>query len=352
MFRHAAAIAAFGALLLTAPAPTRAQIVRTDQQSGTNALLIAVSPVNDQVVWVAGARDTWLRTTDGGATWQVGHVPGADSLQFRDVYATSADEAWLLSIGNGPQSRIYHTTDAGAHWTRQFMAEDPKDFLDCFGFWDGRRAIALGDAVDGRISMLRTDDGGASWTRVPAASLPPAGQGEGSFAASGLCVGTETGGLGWAAMSRAGTARLLRTTDYGLTWAADTLPVVARADAGPTSVSFLDTRHGMVFAEYVGAAAKAEASDVLVAVTTDGGVHWSPTGKPAFKPGISGGVYVPGARVPTAVAVGYAGAAYTTDDGATWTTIDGDNYWSVGFASPRAGWAVGVNGRITKLSGF
>ncbi|HEY9227146.1 MAG TPA: hypothetical protein VIP11_10895, partial [Gemmatimonadaceae bacterium] len=88
--------------------------MRTDQKSGTTALLIAVSPVNDRVAWVSGSLGTWLRTTDGGTTWQTGRVPGADSLQFRDVHAVDANTAYLLSIGDGNQSRIYKTTDAGA----------------------------------------------------------------------------------------------------------------------------------------------------------------------------------------------------------------------------------------------
>src|SRR5690349_18144373 len=91
-------------------------ITAVDQRSGTNALLIAVSPVDERTVWVSGSGGTWLRTTDGGATWQTGRVAGADSLQFRDVHAVDANTAYLLSIGDGPQSRIYKTTDAGAHW--------------------------------------------------------------------------------------------------------------------------------------------------------------------------------------------------------------------------------------------
>ena len=67
--------------------------------------------------------------------------------------------------------------------------------------------------------------------------------------------------------------------------------------------------------------------------------------------GVWGGVYVPGVK-DMAVAVGPSGAVYTSDNGATWTAINSLNYWSVGFASPRAGWAVGVGGRITKLSGL
>jgi hypothetical protein len=68
--------------------------------------------------------------------------------------------------------------------------------------------------------------------------------------------------------------------------------------------------------------------------------------------GVWGGVYVPGARVPTVVAVGPSGAAVSRDDGATWSAIDGANYWSVGAVSPAAAWAVGAQGRITKLNGF
>src|SRR5688500_14417182 len=58
----------------------------TPQQSGTTTLLIAVSAVNDDVAWVAGANRTFLRTTNGGATWTAGQVGlvGPPTLQFRD----------------------------------------------------------------------------------------------------------------------------------------------------------------------------------------------------------------------------------------------------------------------------
>ncbi|MGA8674208.1 MAG: hypothetical protein WB621_03320, partial [Candidatus Acidiferrales bacterium] len=60
----------------------------TPQSSGTTQLLIAVSPVNDRVVWAAGTGGTYVVTTDGGNTWKAGVVPGTtddpnDELQFR-----------------------------------------------------------------------------------------------------------------------------------------------------------------------------------------------------------------------------------------------------------------------------
>src|SRR6266550_8454858 len=70
----------------------------TPQNSGTTNGLIAVSPVNPRVVWACGRNGTYTVTTDGGKTWHAGVVPGAETLQFRDVQAFSAKEAYLLSI--------------------------------------------------------------------------------------------------------------------------------------------------------------------------------------------------------------------------------------------------------------
>ncbi|MGA8507219.1 MAG: hypothetical protein WB762_16570 [Candidatus Sulfotelmatobacter sp.] len=72
----------------------------TPQKSGTTQLLIAVSPVNSRVVWAAGTGGTYVVTTDGGETWKAGVVPGAKTLQFRDVHGVSEKVAYLMSIGN------------------------------------------------------------------------------------------------------------------------------------------------------------------------------------------------------------------------------------------------------------
>ena len=156
--RPSARIIAFAASSAIAAAATTAsggaQVTHTPQTSGTNALLIAVSPVNDRVVWVSGSQGTYVRTTDGGTTWKAGRVPGADSLQFRDVHAFDANNAYLLSIGNGNQSRIYKTSDAGANWTLQFTNPDSAGFYDCMDFWDAKRGIVIGDALGADIAIL------------------------------------------------------------------------------------------------------------------------------------------------------------------------------------------------------
>src|SRR5262249_53415837 len=86
----------------------------TPQNSGTTNGLIAVSPVNPQIVWASGRNGTFTVTTDGGQTWKAGVVPGAEALQFRDVQAFSASVAYLMSIGNNPTDFVASRKLAGA----------------------------------------------------------------------------------------------------------------------------------------------------------------------------------------------------------------------------------------------
>jgi len=330
-----------------AAAQDGSRVTRIEQASGTTALLIAVSPVNDRVVWVSGTEGTWLRTVDGGATWQGGRVAGADSLQFRDVHAVDERTAYLLSIGNGAASRIYKTVDAGASWRLQFANADPKVFLDCMDFWSPARGLAVSDAADGRVVLFGTSDGGANWDRVLAPTLPPAPEGEGSYAASGTCLVTRAGGHAWIAAADSNRSRVLHSSDHGATWRSDLLPLTTRGGAGVQSLAFHDPLHGIA----LGGGTTAQPGDANVAITADGGRTWARAGRVPLASGAWGGVVVPGTSA-TYVAVGPSGSAWTRNGGISWERIDSADYWSVGFASPNAGWAVGKHGRITKLSGF
>jgi photosystem II stability/assembly factor-like uncharacterized protein len=327
---------------ISAPAT---RVFRLEQVSGTNSLLIGVSAVNDKVVWVSGTKGAYSRTTDGGANWHSGRVPGADSLQFRDVYAVDANTAYLLSAGTGNLSRIYKTTDAGRTWTLQFTNSQPTAFYDCLDFWGPNHGIAASDAVDSQTVIITTSDGGAHWNPITPTSLPPAQLGEGSFAASGTCLITRPGGHAWIGTGSASKARVLHTRDYGRSWEADTTPIPSGPGIGIASLSFRTDQDGIALGGNL-------ASAPTGAVTHDGGRTWTLITGPAFASGVYGGAYVPGTRRPTVVAVGPKGLAYSEDEGATWIAIDSMNYWSVAFVSRNAGWAVGDHGRITRLGGF
>ena len=310
-------------------------------------MLQAVSAPSELVVWVSGHQAAVLRSADGGSTWEQLTVPGAadDSLEFRDVYAVNADTAWLLAAGPGSRSRIYRTTDGGRTWDIQFMNPGSSAFYDCFDFWDEKRGVALSDAVDGHLLIRRTTDGGAHWHLPPADSLPLAQKGEGGFAASGTCVITLAGRFAWIGTGAADTARVLRSADSGRTWQAVATPIAAGSFAGIATLAFRDTLHGMVLG---GLLDKPNQFSDNVAVTDDGGRTWRLTRRPGFSGAVYGAAVVPG-RAGGVVAVGPRGLAYSGDNGAKWKTLDTLSYWSVGFASPHLGWAVGPAGRITRI---
>lgn len=335
-------------IVAVVPAPARAQAAPTltVQQSGTTNRLQAVSPVTSSIVWVSGVGGTFAVTTDGGATWRAGVVAGAESLQFRDVQGVNARVAYLLSAGVGTDSRIYKTEDGGATWTMQFQNQDPNGFCDCFAFWTPTHGITMADSVNGRFPVVRTLDG-STWEDI-GDRLPAAQPGESAFAASGTCATTQAGKRAWLATGAAERARILATTDGGNTWAAYDTPIVqGTASSGILSVDFRDAFHGIL-----GGGELAAPTEFLpnVARTGDGGQTWTLASSPTFPGAIYGLTYVRG-RTKTVVATGPAGAAWSADEGDTWFALgDLAGFWAVAFADPHAGWIVGTQGRIVKIS--
>ncbi len=337
-------VAATGCGPASRSVPSAAPVLTT-QTSGTTVLLQAISVVDDRVVWVSGHGGTFARTTDGGAIWVSGTVPGADTLQFRDVHAFDSLTAYLLSAGPGVLSTIRKTTDGGQSWTLQFLNPEPAGFYDCMDFWDASRGIAYGDAVAGQLRVLVTSDGGANWRRVAPERLPPAQIDEGGFAASGTCTAVRPEGNAWIATGNADTARVLYSSDWGETWSAAPTPLVSGSAAGATSIAFRDDRHGMVFG---GDLTDGEGYTDNVARTSDGGRTWALVGGPRLPGAIYGGTYVPEAPSPTLIVVGPGGADYSVDGGSSWTRLDTASWWAVGAAGPGAVWLVGPEGRITR----
>ncbi|HEY4613327.1 MAG TPA: hypothetical protein VII11_10110, partial [Bacteroidota bacterium] len=214
------------------------------QISGTRERFRGVSAVNDSVVWASGNRGTVVRTTNGGASWQRVTILGADTLDFRDIEAMSASVAYVLSIGDGAKSRIYKTIDGGQQWTLSWVNTDPRGFYDAIAFWDESSGLAVGDAVDGRLTLVRTLDGGKTWTVIPPDRLPPALPGEGAFAASGTCLIAWGKSHAWIG-SGVNCARVYHSTDKGESWSvASTQLTSANTSSGVFSVAFMDERRG------------------------------------------------------------------------------------------------------------
>jgi photosystem II stability/assembly factor-like uncharacterized protein len=312
------------------------------QASGTDADFRGLSAVSGNVAWVSGTKGTYARTTDGGKTWSVATVAGAEKLDFRDVEAFGEATAYLLSAGLGEHARIYKTTDGGKTWVLQFKNPDPEGFLDAIAFWDEKNGIALGDPVKGRFQLIITDDGGANWKPLPAKDLPPALPREGAFAASGTCLVTHGARDVWFATGGARVGRVFHSGDRGRTWTVSETPIVAGVEsAGVFSIAFRDRDHGMIVG---GDYRKPKEAAATVAMTADGGKTWTLAGQPLpYRSAVAW-------AKDRWVAVGTSGSNVSPDNGATWKQLDRENYNSVAFLETGEGWAAGPKGRIARFA--
>ena len=160
---------------------------------------ILIDPRNSNVVYVSSQGPLWsaggdrglYKTTDGGATWtRVLHVSddtGISEIQFQPgkpdvIYASAYQRRRAVGqmIGGGPEGGIFKTTNGGRTWTkltkglptgdmgRAGLAVDPKH---------PNRVYALIDAKRAESGFFRSDDAGASWTRIGRMTLEEGGRG-------------------------------------------------------------------------------------------------------------------------------------------------------------------------------
>ena len=318
-----------------AQAQWRAQAVKTD------ADFRGVCAASAKVAWASGTKGTFCRTTDGGQTWAVGTVPGAEALDFRDVEAFGDNTAYLLSAGPGDASRIYQTIDGGKTWKLQFKNDEPKAFFNALAFWDETHGIALSDPVGGKFLLIATEDGGKTWTPLPEKSRPDALPKEGCFAASGTCLVARGENEVWFCAGGAKAARVLRSADRGKTWSAAETPLTAGVEsAGAFSLAFRDRDHGVIVG---GDYRKPDEAGASIATSKDGGKTWTLVEK--SMPFRSAVVWAKGRWI----VVGTSGSEVSIDDGTTWKPLDREKYNAVSFTPAGDGWAVGPKGRIAKF---
>jgi photosystem II stability/assembly factor-like uncharacterized protein len=279
-----------------------------------------------------------IKTTDGGRTWKVMTVPGAEKLDFRDIEAFDANTAYILSIGNGESSRIYKTTDGGASWKLQFTNKNEKAFFDAIACWDRNNCIAMSDPIDGHYVLIETTDGGSNWKPITSNSLPSAKDGEAAFAASGTCLYIAPGGAVFL-VSGGNDARVFRSADRGKTWSVAETPIVkGTAGSGIFSIAMRDKLNGVIVG---GNYEKSQESKDSLAVTTDGGRTWDRAiGLTGYRSGVT---FI---DKNTIIAVGPTGTDFSANRGKTWRANRDAILNAVAAKGKNAIWAVGPSGSV------
>jgi photosystem II stability/assembly factor-like uncharacterized protein len=210
----------------------------------------AIDLVDAQHVWVLSS--DLQRTTDGGANWTSYSLPGAAS----DLDFVNAATGWLVG-----GSYIFRTTDAGQTWTTQYTNSDGFS-MRRVSFVDTQHGWALGtrpywsQSQPDRL-LLRTTDGGASWS-------PVAAFGFGNYSPDMSFVDATHGwGIDGAFDPYFPWGSISRTTDGGATWQLVCAPELTCEGGHFGAVDFLNAQEGWA----VGASG-------LILYTTDGGMTW------------------------------------------------------------------------------
>lgn len=305
-------------------------------QTNGKASLRGLSPVSALVCWASGSKGTWLKTLDGGSTWEEGTIAGLDTVDFRSIHAFDAKTAVVASAGQ--PAVIYRTEDGGASWTKVHQ-EGGEDFFDAISFVDKKRGYVVGDPVGGKWMVLETLDGGRSWHTL--ASLPDALEGEAAFAASSSSMVTEKKNL---FLATGGSASRLHTYSFSdKSWSvADLAGIAQKASAkGVFAMTRANGRLMLVGGDYT-----------LLEDREGNSLIWE-NGKGRI-PGTVPFGYRSGLaftkKKNLLIAVGPAGSDASYDAGDTWVNFSKTGFHAVKTSSDgKAIWASGSQGRLGLL---
>ncbi|MEO6347310.1 MAG: oxidoreductase [Aquaticitalea sp.] len=301
----------------------------------------AIELLNDKSLAFAANNGVFGLYNSQSNTWMTS-IQKLDTfnLQFRAVAHTSTD--FFMLSGENP-ALLYKTGENGV-MELVYKEESEKVFYDAMTFWNDKEGIAIGDPIDGCMSVIITQDGGETWTKVPCNNLPKIKEGEAAFAASNTNIAV-VGDKTWIATGGQ-TSRIFFSPDKGLTWEVSETPMInAEATTGIYSMDFYDEKNGFAIG---GDYTKPDNNKANKIMTDDGGETWTivADGKePGYRSCVQ---YVPNSNGNYLVTVGFKGVDFSNDKGQSWKHLSDDSFYTIRFLNDSVAYAAG-KGRISKL---
>jgi len=272
-------------------------------------------------------------------TWNISKQK-QDTLKFsfRAVGHTSAD-FFMLTVAN--PALLYKTTSSGMELV--YKEEYENVFYDAMNFWNDNEGIAIGDSIDGCLSIIITRDGGSTWTKLSCNQLPQGIDNEGAFAASNSNIAIVEDKT-WVATT---AGRIYYSEDKGETWEVIKTPMISKKDTeGIYSIDFYDELNGFAIG---GDYTKPDDNKGNKIKTEDGGKTWQLVADgqtPSYRSCVQ---YIPNRNGQELIAVGFKGIDYSNDGGNSWKTISEEGFFTIRFIDETTAYAAG-SGRISKIT--
>lgn len=210
----------------------------TDNAFGGTIGAIAVAESNPDIVYVGGGEthirgntshgDGLWKTADGGRTWQLMGLRETRHIARVRVHPTNPDIVYVGALGhafgNNPERGVYKSVDGGKNWQRILYRNDSTGISDLImdpndpntlyaAFWHAyRRPWMLNSGGPGG-GIMKTTDGGATWTELTANRGLP----RGVWGKVGLAVSPANSRRVWAIIEN-DSGGVYRSDDGGQTW--------------------------------------------------------------------------------------------------------------------------------------
>ena len=292
----------------------------------------AIEVTQENTLWFAGSRGRYGRIINDkmeiDSISHEGRFP-----EFRSI-ASNGIFIYLLSIESPALLYKIDPNKPLGQFELVYREDDPKAFYDSLTFFDQIHGIAMGDPTDNCLSVIRTSDGGTTWTKLSCEDLPAVEQGEAAFAASNSNIAVFKEKV-W--LVTGGTkARVFMSENYGSSWKAIETPIIQGSQmTGIFSVDFYDSNNGVIMGGDWDDKKNGKASK---AITADGGLTWNLLAENSLPGYISCVQFIPGESANKILAVSTEGIFYSEDKGISWKQISETGYYSLRFIDKKNGW--------------
>lgn len=280
--------------------------------------------------WFVGEQNPAVSiSTNGGGTWTGQAITDVVGGYLHDIYFIDENNGWAagqlqLSSESFPSGKIVRTTDGGASWTVAYNSMTGPIGFSAIQFINATTGWAAGFS-NAAVYLRKTTDGGGTW------ALLDTGITESGSLNDVYFVNTNTGWI--AGALAAGGPILYKTADGGATWN----PQSTGISEGLTSIYFVDANTGW-----------AVGRNGRILKTTDGGASWTVQNSGTTAQ-LNKVTFI---NSTTGWAVGQVGTILkTTNGGATWTTLLSGgtiNFTDVYFANENTGWATASGEMVYK----